>query len=235
MLRAMNPKIRNYIHFLNILTVLLNDVVVCFYHRIYLCSFNYAVYRHAICTRRLCSNRKALFVPPIAEREVRSTEVYQTPILFIVFQRTESFIVAKNLAADADLSSSSSFSSALVLFNSSQTNFLYIDQKMELRALNVIDRFHKTKCFPDAYWCYKYCGNKIKYTFRSRIVAWVQFNILKEFVFSCKTLFNLHCLRFDGLLPLKWWWVCAVDEWTWIRMRKRSISRLSTLYLCARW
>lgn len=218
MLRAMNPTIRNYIHFLNILTVLLNDVVVCFYHRIYLCSFNYAVYRHAICTRRLCSNRKALFVPPIAEREVRSTEVYQTPILFIVFQRTESFIVAKYLAADADLFFSSSVSSALVLFNSSQTNFLYIDQKME-----------------KAYWRYKYCGNKIKYTFWSRIVAWVQFDILKEFVFSCKTLFNLHCLRFDGLLPLKWWWVCAVDEWTWIRVRKRSISRLSTLYLCARW
>lgn len=155
---------------MNILTVLLNDVVVCFYHRIYLFSFNYAVYRHAICTRRLCSNRKTLFVPSIAEREVRSTEVYQTPILFIVFQRTESFIVAKYLAADADLSFSSS-SSPLVLFNSAQTNFLYIDQKMELRAFTVIDRFHKRKCFPDAYWCYKYCGNKIKYTFWSRIVA----------------------------------------------------------------
>lgn len=165
---------------------------------VYLFSFSNAIYRHAICTRRLCSNRKALFVPPIAEREVRLTEVYQTPILFIVFQRTESFIVAKYLAADADLFFSSSFSSALVLFNSSQTNFLYIDQKMELRALNVIDRFHKTKCFPDAYWRYKYCGNKIKYTFWSGIV-----DILKEFVFSCKTLFNLHCLRFNGLLPLK--------------------------------
>lgn len=117
-----------------------------FYHRVYLFSFNYAVYRHAICTRRLCSNRRALYIirvpSSIAQRDER--QPIASNIIDIHRLRLNRTLHCRKMFLDCGLwLCDCFFFDFAFVFNSLRDNFLHWPED-KIACLNVIDRFRET-------------------------------------------------------------------------------------------